>query len=84
MGLSILLPAAIYSLWSDADPMMIVGFLCMYVAFYTFIWAPLTWVIVGEIFPLLIRGRPGGLRTLLPPPPGSQSGGLPGSTPAFP
>ncbi|WP_291475337.1 alpha/beta fold hydrolase [Corynebacterium sp.] len=65
MGLSILLPAVINSLWSDADPMMIVGFLCIYVAFYTFTWAPLTWVIVGEIFPLLIRGRPGGLRSLL-------------------
>ncbi len=61
MGLSFLLPAVINSLWSDADPMMIVVFLCIYVAFYAFTWAPLTWVIVGEIFPLLIRGRASGL-----------------------
>ena len=44
-----------------ANPMMIVVFLSIYVAFYSFTWAPLTWVIVGEIFPLLIRGRATGL-----------------------
>ena len=38
-----------------------VFFLCIYVAFYSFTWAPLTWVIVGEIFPLAIRGRAAGL-----------------------
>ena len=32
----------------DTNPMMIVFFLCIYVAFYSFTWAPLTWVIVGE------------------------------------
>ena len=61
MGLSFILPAVINSIVPDSDPMMIVGFLCVYVAFYSFTWAPLTWVIVGEIFPLAIRGRASGM-----------------------
>ena len=61
MGLSFLLPALLNTLIADADPMMIVVFLSIYVAFYSFTWAPLTWVIVGEIFPLAIRGRASGV-----------------------
>lgn len=61
MGLSFIFPAIINSIVPDANPMMIVVFLSIYVAFYSFTWAPLTWVIVGEIFPLLIRGRASGL-----------------------
>lgn len=61
MGLSFILPVVINSIVPDTDPMMIVGFLCVYVAFYSFTWAPLTWVIVGEIFPLAIRGRASGM-----------------------
>ena len=60
MGLSFILPAIINSIVPDTDPMMIVVFLCIYVCFYSFTWAPLTWVIVGEIFPLAIRGRASG------------------------
>lgn len=61
MGLSFILPAVLNSLIPGMDPMMIVVFLCIYVAFYSFTWAPLTWVIVGEIFPLAIRGRASGV-----------------------
>ena len=61
MGLSFILPAIINSIMPGTNPMMIVFFLCVYVAFYSFTWAPLTWVIVGEIFPLAIRGRASGL-----------------------
>ncbi|MDD9150659.1 sugar porter family MFS transporter [Sporolactobacillus sp. CQH2019] len=61
MGLSFILPAIINLIVPHANPMMIVVFLCIYVAFYSFTWAPLTWVIVGEIFPLVIRGRASGL-----------------------
>lgn len=61
MGLSFLLPAVINMLTDDANPMMIVVFLSIYVAFYSFTWAPLTWVLVGEIFPLAIRGKASGL-----------------------
>lgn len=61
MGLSFILPAIINSIMPDTNPMMIVFFLCIYVAFYSFTWAPLTWVIVGEIFPLAIRGRASGM-----------------------
>src|SRR5699024_7014995 len=46
MGLSFLLPAVINMLTDDANPMMIVVFLSIYVAFYSFTWAPLTWVLV--------------------------------------
>lgn len=61
MGLSFILPAILNVIIPNANPMMIVAFLCVYVAFYSFTWAPLTWVIVGEIFPLAIRGRASGL-----------------------
>ncbi|MCI1700559.1 sugar porter family MFS transporter [Liquorilactobacillus nagelii] len=60
MGLSFILPAIINSVMPNTNPMMIVFFLCIYVAFYSFTWAPLTWVLVGEIFPLAIRGRASG------------------------
>lgn len=65
MGLSFLLPSIINSINPHTNPMMIVVFLCIYVAFYSFTWAPLTWVLVGEIFPLAIRGRASGLASSL-------------------
>lgn len=61
MAASFLLPAFINLLTDSAPSMMIVAFLSLYVAFYSFTWAPLTWVLVGEVFPLLIRGRATGL-----------------------
>lgn len=60
MGLSFILPS-ILSSFVKTNPMIIVVFLCVYVAFYSFTWAPLTWVLVGEIFPLAIRGRASGV-----------------------
>lgn len=64
MGLSFLFPSVINAV-ADANPMLIVVFLSIYVAFYSFTWAPLTWVIVGEIFPLKIRGKAAGLASSL-------------------
>ncbi len=61
MGLSFILPAILEMMFPDMDPIMIVVFLSIYVLFYAFTWAPLTWVLVGEIFPLAIRGRASGL-----------------------
>ncbi|MEH0109771.1 sugar porter family MFS transporter [Tersicoccus sp. MR15.9] len=61
MGLSFIAPAIINALLPGASPMLIVVFLSLYVALYSFTWAPLTWVIVGEIFPLAVRGRGSGL-----------------------
>ncbi|MGG0251340.1 sugar porter family MFS transporter [Peribacillus frigoritolerans] len=61
MGLSFILPAILNILIPNANPMMMVVFLSIYVALYSFTWAPLTWVIVGEIFPLVIRGRASGV-----------------------
>lgn len=61
MALSFLLPAIVNSVMPNASPMMIVVFLSIYVAFYSFTWAPLTWVLVGEVFPLAVRGRASGL-----------------------
>ena len=61
MGWSFLLPSILNVLDPQINPMTTVVFLCIYVAFYSFTWAPLTWVLVGEIFPLAIRGRASGL-----------------------
>lgn len=61
MAVSFLLPAIINLITPNAPSMMIVVFLSIYVAFYSFTWAPLTWVLVGEIFPLVVRGRASGL-----------------------
>src|SRR5699024_10568098 len=61
MGLSFILPAILNIAVPNINPMMIVVFLSIYVAFYSFTWAPLTWVLVGEIFPLVIRGRASGV-----------------------
>lgn len=61
MGLSFILPVILKFLFPNMSPMMIVLFLCIYVAFYSFTWAPLTWVIVGEMFPLAVRGKASGI-----------------------
>lgn len=63
MALSFLMPAALNALVGEhhLPPMLIVVFLSIFVAFYSFTWAPLTWVLVGEVFPLAIRGRASGL-----------------------
>lgn len=62
MGLSFILPSILNQfIDSDVSAYLMLGFLCIYVAFYSCTWAPLTWVLVGEIFPLAIRGRASGL-----------------------
>ncbi len=61
MAVSFLAPALINAVAPRSNSMLIVVFLCVYVALYSFTWAPLTWVLVGEIFPLAIRGRGSGL-----------------------
>ncbi|MCM0583434.1 sugar porter family MFS transporter [Weissella diestrammenae] len=63
MALSFLMPAVLNMIVgaNHFPPMMIVVFLSIFVAFYSFTWAPLTWVLVGEVFPLAIRGRASGL-----------------------
>ena len=63
MALSFLMPAILNMVVGaeNLPPMLIVVFLSIFVTFYSFTWAPLTWVLVGEIFPLAIRGRAGGL-----------------------
>lgn len=65
MGLSFILPAIIHIFAPSTNPILIVVFLSIYVAFYSFTWAPLTWVIVGEIFPLAIRGLASGAASSL-------------------
>src|SRR5699024_6694081 len=65
MGLSFILPAIINIINPNSNPILIVIFLSIYVAFYSFTWAPLTWVIVGEIFPLAIRGFASGTASSL-------------------
>ncbi|WP_323705507.1 sugar porter family MFS transporter [Mammaliicoccus sciuri] len=65
MGLSFILPTIINVIMPNANPIIIVIFLSIYVAFYSFTWAPLTWVIVGEIFLLSIRGLASGAASSL-------------------
>ena len=61
MGFSFIFPAIINYLFPRVTPWLTIVFLLIYVAFYSFTWAPLTWVLVGELFPLAIRGRASGL-----------------------
>lgn len=61
MALSFIAPAVLHMLNPSMGGHMVVVFLSIYVALYSFTWAPLTWVIVGEIFPLAIRGTGTGL-----------------------
>lgn len=35
----------------------IVAFVCIYIAFFASTWGPIAWVVIGEIFPLNIRGK---------------------------
>lgn len=61
MGLSFIFPAILNLLFPNLNSMTIILFLSIYVAFYSFTWAPLTWVLVGKIFPLAVRGRASGI-----------------------
>lgn len=62
MGSSFILPALLSNFVdSQTNSVLILVFLSIYVAFYSCTWAPLTWVLVGEIFPLTIRGRATGM-----------------------
>lgn len=36
---------------------ILVAFVCIYLACFAFTWAPLSWVILGEIFPLNLRAK---------------------------
>ncbi|MFV0288004.1 MAG: sugar porter family MFS transporter [Mycoplasmatales bacterium] len=62
MGSSFILPALLSNVVSaQTNSVLILVFLSIYVAFYSCTWAPLTWVLVGEVFPLVIRGRATGV-----------------------
>lgn len=61
MAISFFAPALLHMLNPSLSGNTVVVFLSIYVALYSFTWAPLTWVIVGEIFPLAIRGSGTGL-----------------------
>lgn len=61
MAISFIAPAVLHMLMPSLSGNTVVVFLSIYVALYSFTWAPLTWVVVGEIFPLAIRGSGTGL-----------------------
>jgi sugar porter (SP) family MFS transporter len=61
MAISFFAPAVLHMLMPSLGGNTVVVFLSIYVALYSFTWAPLTWVVVGEIFPLAIRGSGTGL-----------------------
>lgn len=58
MGLSLLVMYAIlkFDSGSQAAAMVSAVALTVYIAFYACTWAPVTWVLIGEVFPLNIRG----------------------------
>ena len=61
MAISFIAPALLHMVNPSLGDHTVVVFLSIYVALYSFTWAPLTWVIVGEIFPLAIRGSGTGM-----------------------
>ncbi|GEO74355.1 MFS transporter [Levilactobacillus namurensis] len=58
MGISLLVMYAIlkFDNGSQAAAMVSAIALTVYIAFYACTWAPVTWVLIGEVFPLNIRG----------------------------
>lgn len=58
MGLSLLVMYGIlkFDNGSQAAAMVSAIALTVYIAFYACTWAPVTWVLIGEVFPLNIRG----------------------------
>lgn len=58
MGLSLLVMSVILKFDSGSKVAAIVSAIALtvYVAFYAATWAPVTWVFIGEVFPLNIRG----------------------------
>ena len=58
MGLSLFIMAGILHFNAGGKAAAYVSAICLtvYVAFYACTWAPITWVLIGEVFPLNIRG----------------------------
>ncbi|WP_367342382.1 sugar porter family MFS transporter [Limosilactobacillus sp.] len=58
MGLSLFVMAAILKLDNGSHAAAYVSAIALtvYIAFYASTWAPITWVYIGEVFPLNIRG----------------------------
>ncbi|GKT03844.1 sugar porter family MFS transporter [Furfurilactobacillus entadae] len=58
MGLSLLVMSIILKFDNGSQVAAIVSAIALtvYVAFYAATWAPVTWVLIGEVFPLNIRG----------------------------
>ena len=58
MGLSLFVMAAILKMDSGSRAAAYVSAIALtvYIAFYACTWAPITWVYIGEVFPLNIRG----------------------------
>lgn len=58
MGLSLFVMAAILKMDSGSQVAAYVSAIALtvYIAFYACTWAPITWVYIGEVFPLNIRG----------------------------
>nr|WP_113753641.1 sugar porter family MFS transporter [Priestia endophytica] len=63
MALSFFAPAILGALGMDESVLNWVTLiaLCCFILCYSFSWAPLTWIIVGEIFPLSVRGIGAGI-----------------------
>lgn len=68
MGTSLLIVGLIYpytqSGYTWAISLVFV-FICLYVIFYAYSWAAVTWIVVGELFPGRIRGMATGIASMV-------------------
>ena len=55
-GLSLLVMALVVDFGGGSTAVVSAIALTVYIAFYAATWAPITWVLIGEIFPLNVRG----------------------------
>lgn len=68
MGLCLLLVGIIYPYTNDGDMWaisLVFIFICVYVIFYAYSWAAVTWIVVGELFPSEARGMATGIASMV-------------------
>lgn len=68
MGLCLLLVGIIYPYTNDGHMWaisLVFIFICVYVIFYAYSWAAVTWIVVGELFPSEARGMATGIASMV-------------------
>lgn len=68
MGICLLLVGIIYPFTADGHMWaisLVFIFICVYVMFYAYSWAAVTWIVVGELFPSEARGMATGIASMV-------------------